>query len=127
MKVLVVDNDHDTADALAMLLKYANCEVRVAYDGPSALDQATKFLPDLLLADLAMPRMDGNELARCVRETKSLDRTVLAVISGYADQQHRELATAAGFTEYLVKPIPIEVIYELLSRIRELMVPPTAT
>jgi DNA-binding response OmpR family regulator len=119
MRVLVVDNDRDTADSLAMLLKLAHCEVRVAYDAFSCLEEAVTFLPDLLLADVGMPRMDGNELARQIRQCRSFDRTVLAALTGYADARHRELAASAGFTEYLVKPIPAETLYELLGRVAE--------
>ena len=119
MRVLVVDNDHDTADALAMVLKLAKCEVRVTYDALAALEAAKSFEPDLLLADLAMPWMDGNELARQIRQCLNLDRTVLAALTGYADAEHRGLAAAAGFTEYLVKPAPAQAICELLGRVAE--------
>ncbi|HVX15351.1 MAG TPA: response regulator [Pirellulales bacterium] len=119
MRVLVVDNDRDAVDCLAMLLRFANCDVRTAYDGFACLEEATKFLPELLLADLGMPQMDGCELARQIRQCRSLDRTVLAALTGYADAQHRELALAAGFTEYLVKPVPAESLYELLGRVAE--------
>jgi CheY-like chemotaxis protein len=70
-----------------------------------------------LLADLAMPGMDGIDLARKIRQFQTLDRTVLVAMTGYADARHRELATAAGFTEYLVKPVPVGVIRELLARV----------
>ena len=117
MRVLVVDNDRDTADMLVMLLRLKQCDVRVAYDARSGLEEATKFEPDLLLADLAMPHMSGNELARQVRQHRSLDRTILAALTGYADAKNRELATAAGFTEYLVKPLPVQTLCELLLRV----------
>lgn len=119
MRVLVVDNDRDTADSLAMLLAFAKCDVRVAYDGFSALDEAAQFLPDLLLTDLGMPRLDGTELARRIRQCRSLDQTVLVALTGYADAAHRELAAAAGFTEYLVKPVAMQTVYELLARVAE--------
>ena len=119
MRVLVVDNDRDTANALAMLVKLAQCEVRVAYDAFAGLEEAVSFQPDLLLADLGMPGMDGNDLARHIRESKRLEKTVLAAMTGYADAHHRELATAAGFTEYLVKPAAAQAIYELLGRVAE--------
>ena len=117
MRVLVVDNDRDTADMLAILLKFAKCEVRVAYDGLSALAEATKFFPDLLLADLGMPQMDGTELARRVRKCQSLDGTILAALTGYTDDKSRAIAAAAGFTEYLIKPLPAEQIGALLARV----------
>jgi DNA-binding response OmpR family regulator len=117
--VLVVDNDRDTADTLAMLLKFAKCEVRIAYDGAACLAEAATFLPDLLLADLAMPGMDGNDLAREIRQCQNLDRTVLAAMTGYSDASNRGLAAAAGFTEYLVKPAAVQAIHELLARVAQ--------
>jgi CheY-like chemotaxis protein len=119
MRVLVVDNNRDAADSLAMLLKLVHCEVRVTYDGFACLEEAATFLPDLLLADVGMPRMDGNELARQIRQCKSHDRAFLAAITGFADARHRELAGAAGFDEYLVKPVAAESIYDLLARVAE--------
>src|SRR5215469_6557694 len=113
MRVLVVDDHRDTADCLARLLRVTDC------DGVSALEEATKFLPDLLLADLGMPTMDGNELARQIRRCRSLDATVLAALTGYADAEHRELAAAAGFTEYVVKPVPFRLICVLLQRVAD--------
>lgn len=119
MRVLVVDNDRDTADTFAMLLKFAHCDVRVAYGGLAGLEEATRFEPHLLFADLAMPGMDGNELARQVRQCKQLDRTVLAALTGFADAHHRQLAAEAGFAEYLVKPVPLQTLQELLARVAQ--------
>ena len=63
--------------------------------------------------------MDGTELARRVRQCKSLDGTVLAALTGYTDEKNRALAAAAGFTEYLIKPLPAEKIGALVARVAE--------
>lgn len=117
MRVLVIDNDRDTADLLALLLKTSGCEVRAAYDAFTGLEEAKAFQPRLLLADLAMPGMGGVELARQIRECRELDQTVLAAVTGWTDAAHRELATAAGFAEYLVKPVPLENVLQLVGRV----------
>ncbi len=119
MRVLVVDDDHDAANTLAMLVRFAKCEVRVAYDAAAGFDEALVFQPDLLLTDLAMPGMDGNELARHIRQSKRLDKTALAAMTGYADEENRQRALAAGFAEYLVKPTSAQEIYELLGRVAD--------
>lgn len=117
MRVLVVDNDRDTADTLGLLLKVARCDVRVTYDAFTCLDEAVRFSPELLLADIAMPSMDGTELVRRMRQSRALDSTVLAAVTGFSDAEHRRLAVAAGFDEYLVKPVPFEQISELIERV----------
>jgi CheY-like chemotaxis protein len=119
MRVLVVDDDHDAANALAMLVKFTKCEVRVAYDAAAGLDEALAFQPDLLMADLGMPGMDGTELARHIRQSRRLDKTILAAMTGYADEPNRELSLAAGFAEYLVKPASAQAIYQLLGRVAD--------
>lgn len=118
MRVLVVDNDRDTADVLSLLLKAANCDVQVAYNGAACLELATRFQPDLLLADVGMPAMDGNELARQIRRCRELDHTVLAAVTGWADAAHRQFSIDAGFDEYFVKPVPFDRLCELLDRVR---------
>jgi CheY-like chemotaxis protein len=82
MRVLIVDNDHDTADMLALLLTMAGCDARAAYDPLTCLGTAEIFEPDLLVADLSMPTMDGVELARRIRQSHRLDKTVLAAVTG---------------------------------------------
>ncbi len=116
MRVLIVDDQHDAANALAKLLKLTRCNVRVAYDVESALSAAREFLPNLVLSDVGLPLVDGNELARRVRSCRELDRTVLAAMSGYADPANREVSLHAGFDEYLVKPIAYESLCQLLAR-----------
>lgn len=123
MRVLVVENDHDTADSLAILLRLTHCEVRVCYDGYSALETAAGFCPHLMLVDLGMPGMNGLEFAREVRKRAELDNTLLAALTGYADMEHRNLAAAAGFDEYLVKPVPLPALTAFLQRVRTLGTP----
>ncbi len=119
MRVLVVDDQQDAADALAMLLKLTHCDVRVAFNAESALSLAKEFLPNLLLADIGLPVVDGNELARRVRVCPELDRIMLAAITGYADPANRELSLHAGFEEYLVKPVSYDRLRQLLAKVAD--------
>lgn len=118
MRVLVVENDRDTADSLALLLRVARCDARVCYDGFSGLETAAGFRPHLMLVDLGMPVMNGLEFAREVRQRAELDSATLAALTGYADHEHRERALAAGFDEYLVKPVPFQALTDFLERVR---------
>lgn len=102
--VLVADDCQDSADSLSMLVRIWGHDVRVAYSAPAALERALADRPDVLLLDIAMPGMDGYELARQIRRHRSLDDSLLVAVTGYADEAHRRRGRAAGFDHYLVKP-----------------------
>lgn len=119
VRVYIVDDDRDTTECMRLLLQIWGHDVHVANDGALAIEQAPRINPDLMLVDLAMPRVDGLEVARRVRECHELDHMSLVAVSGYADLQHREMALAAGFDECLVKPVPPEHILALLERVRK--------
>jgi CheY-like chemotaxis protein len=112
--VLVVDDCRDATNSLSMLVRLWGHEVRVAYSGRAALALAVADRPDVLLLDIAMPGMDGCELARRIRLHPSLDDSVLVAVTGYADEAHRRLGRAAGFDRYLVKPVEPAAMEELL-------------
>jgi len=97
-----------------MLLRLWGHDVRVAYSGPAALALAVADRPDVLLLDIAMPGMDGCELARQTRRHASLDDSLLVAVTGYADEVHRRLGRAAGFDRYLSKPVEPSVMEQLL-------------
>jgi PAS domain S-box-containing protein len=109
-RVLVVDDGTDAADSLAMLLQLDGQEVYVAYDGPSALVQAEAYPPAIAFLDLGMPRMDGYELARRLREHPALRRMVLVAVTGWGQPEDRQRTREAGFDHHLVKPVePVEL------------------
>lgn len=113
LRVLVVDDDHDCADSTGELLRCWGCVVRVAYEGEDGLAAAAVFRPDVILLDLAMPRLSGYE---CVRSlyAQGGPRTVVFAITGYGDEAHRTQALFAGFDEYLVKPVDPQELLRLL-------------
>lgn len=118
VRVLLVDDDRDGANSTAMLLRHFGAEVRAIYDSRLVCDEALPFEPDLMLIDLSMPHLDGCAAARKLRSTQQFSATPLVVVSGHTDAEHRAACAAAGFDEYLVKPVPLELLVRLLEEIR---------
>lgn len=117
-RLLIVDDNHDAALSLAMVLRLQGHEVRVAHDGPTALDTATKFQPDVIFLDIGMPGMDGYEVARRVRKTAGIEKTVLAALTGWGQQEDRRRSAEAGFDHHLVKPPEPSLIEKLLADLK---------
>ncbi len=113
-RVLVVDDNLDAAKSLAALLKMQGHEVRVAYDGRSALELAAGFLPQFVLLDIGMPGMDGYEVARRLRTIPNLQRARLAALTGWGQPEDRRRSAEAGFDYHLVKPVEPQRLQELL-------------
>ncbi len=109
-RVLVVDDNTDSADSLAVLLKVAGHEVRTAYEGPAALRAAAAFRPEVVLLDIGLPRMDGYAVARRLREEVGL-KAALVALTGYGQDEDRCRSQEAGFDAHLVKPVePAELL-----------------
>jgi PAS domain S-box-containing protein len=117
LRVLVVDDNRDSADSLAVLLEMKGHEARVAYDGESALATAKSYLPQLVLTDLAMPNVDGFGLLRELRSNPMLSLTRIVAMSGFGQSSDREQSLAAGFDAHLVKPLEMSVLNELLESV----------
>jgi CheY-like chemotaxis protein len=116
MRVLIVDDHVDSADSLALLLSLKGVEVRVAYDGPSALQVAQEFTPRVVLLDLGMPVLDGWEVAK---RLTALDRAPFIVaVSGHVRDEDRLKSDAAGIDLHLAKPFDPCLIVKLLLRLR---------
>jgi PAS domain S-box-containing protein len=115
VKVLVVDDNIDAADSLAMLLRLQGHAARVALDGSAALNLAAADPPDVAFLDLGMPGMDGYELARRFREDPILRRVRLVALTGWGQEQDRRRTKEAGFDLHLVKPAEPEAIQHALS------------
>jgi PAS domain S-box-containing protein len=114
-RLLVVDDNVDAADSLAMLLRLEGHEVRVAHNGPAALEVVQGYHPDLILLDLGMPGMDGYEVARRLRQQPGLERVRLAALTGWAQLDDRRRTTEAGFDYHLTKPVEPEALQRLLA------------
>jgi CheY-like chemotaxis protein len=114
--VLVLDDDHDTADSMASLLALWGFESRACYAGPAALDAARAWHPHAVLMDLGMPRMDGCEFARRFHAVPGCGAGVLVAVTGHTTAACRARARAAGVDHYLLKPVDPDRLRELLGR-----------
>jgi len=114
-RILVVDDNTDAVESLALLLELEGHEVRTALDGPTALDLASEFQPQAILLDIGLPGMDGYEVARRLRERPETREALIIAITGYGQQEDRALTKAAGFNHHLVKPVDPEELGALLA------------
>jgi PAS domain S-box-containing protein len=113
-RLLVVDDNQDAANSLAMLLKLQGHEVRVAYSGMAALEMTKTYTPHVMFLDIGMPGMDGYEVARRIRQSPGLENLVLAALTGWGQQEDRRRTAEAGFNHHLVKPPEPDVLKRLL-------------
>lgn len=118
-EVLVVDDNKDVAEGLAMLLRDCGADVRTACGGPEGLSAVTKFRPDIAFINLSMPTIDGYELARRIKAAPGGQDIILAAITGWSDDEHRQRARESGFDNYFVKPISIDQLQSLLTARRK--------
>ena len=116
-RVLVVDDNVDAAQSLAMLLELTGHEVRLAYDGPSALEAVMQYQPDVVLLDIGLPGLDGFEVAQQIRRQAALGNIVLVALTGYGQGADRRLAKDAGFDYHLVKPASFSQVEEILQSV----------
>jgi CheY-like chemotaxis protein len=114
--ILVVDDNGDAAEMLAMLLRLKGHEVRTAYDGPAALVAVRAQPPDVVLCDIGMPGMDGLEVARRLRQDLGLKQALLVALTGYGGEEDRRRSREAGFNAHLVKPADVRALERLLAR-----------
>jgi CheY-like chemotaxis protein len=115
LRLLVVDDNVDAAQTLGMLLEACGHEVLVEHDSCRALARAREARPDACLLDIGLPEIDGNELARRLRAHPETAGAALVAVSGYGQEQDRQRAFAAGFDHYLVKPVDMDKLAEVLA------------
>ncbi|GAA3975051.1 hypothetical protein GCM10022278_35040 [Allohahella marinimesophila] len=115
LKILVVDDNKDAADMLAMLLEAAGHDVSVEHSSESALTRASTEVPDVCLLDIGLPDMDGNELARQLRAQPGTSKSTLIAVTGYGQERDRQQTTAAGFAHHFVKPVNVSELMSLLA------------
>lgn len=113
-RVLVVDDQPDAADSLALLLELCGYQTRRAYSGEEAIAIARRFLPDAVLLDLGMPRLNGFEAARCITGDLLCQGTRLIAVTGHADANTQAHCEHLGFAALLLKPVSLEALREAL-------------
>ncbi|MGZ8338697.1 MAG: ATP-binding protein [Telluria sp.] len=117
LRVLVVDDNADAADMLSALLGIVGHTSEVANDGEAALALAARFRPDVVFLDLGMPGMDGYEVARRLRQDRTLDGAVIVALTGWGDASDRARTREAGFDHHLIKPADLAAVEALLADI----------
>ncbi|MGF6856427.1 hybrid sensor histidine kinase/response regulator [Paraburkholderia sp. CI3] len=116
LRILLVDDNRDSADSLAMLLELKGHEVRIAYEGEQALQISPRFSPHLALIDLAMPKMDGYATLAAMRALPEMSRTMYAAMTGFGHASDLDRTRNAGFHAHLVKPVEMVVLDALLAK-----------
>jgi len=114
LKVLVVDDNQDAANALRLLLEGDGHEVKTASDGVAGLALAREYKPDYLLLDIGLPRLSGYDVAASLRADPAMKPTILVAITGYGQVHDRVRTAAAGFDHHLTKPVEFSVLQRLL-------------
>jgi signal transduction histidine kinase/ActR/RegA family two-component response regulator len=114
-RILVVDDNVDAAESLKMLLVLEGHEVRLAHDGLAALRVSDDFRPEVVLLDIGLPRMDGYQVARHLRERPASDLVLLVALTGYGQDDDRRRSQEAGFNAHLVKPVDLDALRSALA------------
>jgi PAS domain S-box-containing protein len=117
-RILVVDDNRDSADSLAMVLQLRGNETRAAYDGLEAVAVAATFQPDIVLLDIGLPKLNGFDAARRIRDQSDGNGIVLVALTGWSQEADRQRALEAGFDGYAVKPVDHAVLHKLLQNLR---------
>jgi PAS domain S-box-containing protein len=117
LRVLVVDDNVDAAQSLAMLLKDSGHQVRMAHTGPTALEAALDYRPNVVLLDIGLPEMDGYEVAKRIREQPFLKNIVLVAMTGYGQDTDRQRSQEVGFNAHLVKPADFGKVQQILATV----------
>jgi CheY-like chemotaxis protein len=114
LKVLVVDDNADAADSLALLLECEGHRTRTEYSGQAAVTAAAEFRPDAVLCDVGMPGMDGHAVARALRADAAQASTRLIALTGWGNEDDKQRTRAAGFDAHLVKPVGFDDVISVL-------------
>jgi two-component system CheB/CheR fusion protein len=114
-RVLVVEDNVDAAETLREMLLLWDHDVEVVHDGRDGIERARVFHPDVVLCDIGLPGMDGYAVARALRADPAISSAFLVAVTGYASPEDARRAVGAGFDLHLGKPVPIEVLEEVLA------------
>ena len=117
LRVLIIEDNVDSAEMLAYLLKLNGYEVRVTHDGRKALTEALDFQPQAVLCDIGLPVMDGYEVGEKLRAHSAFAKIPLIALTGYGQDEARQRAKEAGFDHHLVKPLDLVTLKGLLEKL----------
>lgn len=115
-RILIVEDNHDSALSLKMLLEVLGHEVDVVHDGEAAVSLAADRQPEVVLMDIGLPRMNGYEAARRIRSDCQGRSLVIVALTGWGQQEDRRKSADAGIDHHLVKPLDLEKLMQILGR-----------
>lgn len=115
LRILVVDDNQDAADTLTKMLRVVGNEVKTAYDGEQAVVAATEFEPDVIFLDIGLPKIDGYEAARRIRQLPFGEKITLVALTGWGQEEDKRRSQAAGFNRHLVKPPDFKTVTQVLT------------
>ena len=116
-RILIVDDNEDGAEMLAMALDSRGHDTRVALDADSAVQIAAEFLPDLAFLDIGLPIVDGYQLAAKLRQLPGLAELQLIAVTGYGQDSDRQRTREAGFGHHLVKPVALDIVEATVAKL----------
>jgi signal transduction histidine kinase/ActR/RegA family two-component response regulator len=117
LRLLIVDDNVDSAEGLARILSREGHDIRLAHDGPQALALVTAHSPQAIVMDIGLPGMDGYEVARRLRKSAHGAHVLLIAVTGYGQDEDRQQAFSAGFDHHLIKPVDLAEVKRLLSEV----------
>ena len=124
-RILVVDDNHDSALSLAMILSIMGHETRTAHDGEMAVVTAESFLPDVVLLDIGLPKLNGYEVAQRIREQPWGAAMFLIAVTGWGQEEDRQRSSEVGLNVHMVKPVEASALEKLLAELpQDLSLPP---
>jgi two-component system, chemotaxis family, CheB/CheR fusion protein len=119
LRVLVVDDNQDTAMGLSLLMRALGHESRMTHDGLSAVEAAKQYRPNLVLLDIGLPGLSGYEVAKQLRQQATLEDSVLVAVTAWSQNEDKRLAAEAGFDHHLAKPAAFGTLQQILAAVAE--------
>jgi CheY-like chemotaxis protein/two-component sensor histidine kinase len=116
-RILVVDDNRDSADSLVQLLKLTGNETQTAYDGLEAVAAAETFRPDAMLLDVGLPKFNGHEACRRIREQPWGKNIIIVALAGWGQDEDRQKSKETGFSGHMVKPVELKALHALLTQL----------
>jgi CheY-like chemotaxis protein len=116
-RILVVDDNHDSALSLAMMLSIMGHDTRTAHDGESAVATAESFLPEVILLDIGLPKLNGYEVAQRIREQEWGKSMFLIAVTGWGQEEDRQRSSEVGLNVHMVKPVEPAALERLLAEL----------
>jgi CheY-like chemotaxis protein len=117
LRIQIVDDNRDSADTLAMMLKIMGNDTRTAYDGKEGVELAEEFRPNVLLFDIGLPKLNGYEACRLIRQLPWGNKVVMIAVTGWGQEEDRQRSHDAGFDYHMVKPVDASSLMKLLAEL----------